>query len=184
MKKLLVGMLGIILALSVTGCGSKTSSEVTAEPETKGNGTVFECFEQINSDDTLEEMNEVIGFDGELTSDDDSFQTYVWDLSEDTSITAQFFLSSNTATITAEFPNSYIKKDANFSRFDEIGDALDNGEDVSYEQFVELVGGIEGVATKKTSRDITYKWLNSDGGYLNAYFDSETGMCTMATGYF
>lgn len=189
-KSILVGVLCAILALtmfSLTGCGGNeegSNNQTVAEEKSKGNYDVFGCIEKLDATMTLEEMNKVIGFEGELTSDEERYQVYKWDLTDDTSITSQFHTTTNTATISANFPNSMITEKADFSKWDEIKSKLNKREEITYDQFVEYVGGVQGKMDQKTSSSITYKWLNNEGGYLSAYFDTKTGKCTMATGRF
>ena len=194
MKKKIVTIALCMVLLStmlvLTGCGIKSDeivkdiTNVVEQKKSKGNYDVFGCIEKLDAKNTLEEMNNIIGFEGTLTSETDSYKVYKWDLTDDTSITSQFHSSSNTATISANFPNSMVSKTADFSKWSEIKSKLNKREEITYNQFVEYVGGVEGKMTQKTSTSVTYKWLNSDGGYLSAYFDAKTGKCTMATGRF
>lgn len=183
MKKKLLNLLVIAgLTIAVTGCGNKT--EAPAKQKSKGNCDVFECIQKLESDKSLEEMNDIIGFEGTLQSETDDYKVYNWSLTDDTSITSQFMLKSGNATITANYPSSMVPKKADFSKWDEIKTKLKNKETISYDEFVKLVGGVQGTMDKKTSSSITYVWNNSDGGFLSAYFDTKTGNCTMATGRF
>lgn len=188
-NKVLTIALCIILAatmFAVTGCGENATvnnAEETVE-KSKGNYDVFGCMEKLDASMKLEEMNEVIGFEGEKTSETESYTVYKWELTEKTSITSQFHTSSGTATISANYPNEMIKEKADFSKWDEIKSKLNKREDLTYDEFVELVGGVQGTLDKKTSSSITYQWLNEEGGYLSGYFDTKTNKCTMATGRF
>lgn len=194
MKKRIVtiALCAVLLSsmLVLTGCGIKDGGIVhditnaVEQKKSKGNYDVFGCIEKLSAENTLEEMNNIIGFEGTLTSDTDSYKVYKWELTDDTSITSQFHSSTKTATISANFPNSMVSKKADFSKWSEIKSKLNKREEITYKQFVEYVGGVEGTMTQKSSSSITYKWLNSDGGYLSAYFDAKTGKCTMATGRF
>ena len=180
-KKLMSLMLAAALTISITGCGSKT--EETKE-KSKGKCEVFECMEKLDSKNTLEQMNETIGFEGKLESETEDYKVYVWDLSEKTSIKSQFMLKYDTATISATYPTEIAPNKADFSKWDEIKSKLDKKETITYDEFVKLVGGDKGVLKQKTSSSLSYSWYNKDGGFLTAYFNAETGKCTMATGRF
>ena len=189
-KKLLSILLVGILIISLTGCnGTKEEenydSSNTKQEETtvKGNCDVFECMGKLASNMTVEEMNKVIGFDGELVSEEENYKIYSWKLNENTSISSQFMLKYDTAIISANYPSSMVSKKADFSKWDEIESKLKNNEAITYKEFVKLVGNIEGTMKQKTSSKVTYEWYNSDGGYLLGYFDND-GNCTMATGRF
>ena len=184
MKKLFSLFAVTALAVIMTGCGKQAASSSTEGTKAKGNCTVFECIKKLDSKNTLEEMNTIIGFEGELKSETESYKVYEWDLTDDTSITSQFMLNYNTATISANYPSNMVPNKADFSKWDEIKSKLNKRETITYEEFVKMVGGVEGVLDQKTSTSITYVWHNSEGGYLSAYFNPETGKCTMATGRF
>lgn len=193
-KKILLGLMCFVLLLTLTtGCGNKSENDKTSSgsnesEKTKGKCSIFECMEKLDAKDTVEEMNEKIGFEGELTSDTEKYKVYNWELSNDTSITVQFNVSvidnSISAVIDADYPLNSVSKKADFTKYDEIKDAIENGDSLTYDEFVKMVGGVKGVVDKKTASSITYYWQNSKGGYLNAYFDVKTGKCTMATGRF
>lgn len=182
-KKIMTLMLVAGLTLIMTGCGKDEEASSPAL-KSKGNCNVLECIEKLNPTQTLEEMNNIIGFDGELTSETESYKVYKWALNEETSITSQFMLNYNTATISANYPTSIAPHNADFSKWDEIKSKLNNRETITYDEFVNLVGGVQGTIDKKTSSSTSYVWYNKDGGYLSAYFNPETGKCTMATGRF
>lgn len=182
-NKILLGFMSLVLALGLTGCG-KSNSNGGAKEESKGNCTVFECMKKIDAKNTVEEINKIIGIDGELTSEGEKSNIYKWALSEETSITVQYFTTTNNATVSANYPNKLVSKKADFSKYDEIKKALQSGDSLTYDEFVKKVGGVQGVITQKSSSSITYYWMNSNGGYLTAYFSLKTGKCTMATGRF
>ncbi|MBR6965127.1 hypothetical protein IKH83_02330 [Candidatus Saccharibacteria bacterium] len=163
--------------------GGNGDSGQSGQEASKGNCSVFECIEKLNSKMTLAEMNDIMGFEGELVTDEESYKTYSWELTEDTSIRSQFMTSYNTATISANYPSSAVPKTSDFSRWTEIQSKLRGGEDLYYDEFVELVGGTQGVMKQKSSSSVTYEWENADGGYLSGYFNDD-GKCTMATGRF
>ena len=166
------------------GDNSSNSGESSKQETAKGNCTVLECMKKLNAKMTLEEVNEVIGFEGEKKSETDSYTVYNWDITEETGISVQFHTKYGTSTITANYPNSMVKGKADFSRWDEIKKRLNDTKNrLTYSEFVEMVGGVEGTIDKISDSSTTYKWLNADGGYLSGYFNKDNE-CTMATGRF
>lgn len=183
MKKKLFSILLVgVLVIGLTGCG-KSTKQSTNDKQAKGNCDVFKCLTKLDSNMTLEEMNKVIGFEGKLVSDEETYKVYSWSLTDDTSISSQFMLKYNTATISANYPSSMVTKKADFSKWSEIQTKLKSREKVSYKEFVKLVGGVEGTIKQKTESTTTYSWYNDKDGYLSGYFDKD-GNCTMATGRF
>ena len=178
MKKIVLIMVSMLI---ITGCGKKETAPVQ---KSKGKCTVFECIDQLNNKNTIEEMNNIIGFEGELKSETEKYKVYQWNLTDDTSITSQFMLDYDTATISANYPSSMVSNKADFSKWNEIKSRLSKREEITYDEFVKMVGGVQGMMKQKDSTSTSYVWYNSEGGYLTAYFNSETGKCTMATGRF
>ena len=59
---------------------------------------------------------------------------------------------------------------------------MNNREDVSYDTMKEKFGGVEGTLVEKSSSGLKYRWVNSEGGYLNANFDLDKTRCSMVIG--
>lgn len=96
----------------------------------------------------------------------------------------QFFNSGN-CRIDIDFKNKTIANEKNdFSKFSEIKKKLSSGESLTYDEFVKIIGGVEGTLESKSTSSLGYTWINSDGGYLTAQFDSETLKCIAASGMF
>ena len=191
MKKTILSALVCAMLLAamfcLTGCGENGGTQnnnQATEKKSKGNYDVFGCMEKLEPTMTLEKVNEVIGFEGTLKSDTESYKVYNWELTDKTSITVQFHTKLNTATITANYPNEMVENKADFSKWDEVKAKINKREDITYDQFVAYMGGVQGKIDKKTSSDVSYKWINAQGGYLSAYFDPKTNKCKMATGRF
>lgn len=165
------------------GDNSSNSEESSKQETAKGNCTVLECMKKLNAKMTLEEVNEVIGFEGEKKSETDSYTVYNWDITEETGISVQFHTKYGTSTITADYPTSMAPNKADFSKWSEIKAKLNTKESLTYDEFVEMVGGVEGTIKKITDSDTSYQWYNSEGGYLSGYFNKD-GKCKMATGRF
>lgn len=181
----LVSLVLIATMFVITGCSDNTQTGTQPEQSnSKGKYDVFGCMEKLDAKMTLEQMNEVIGFEGEKSSETDSYVIYKWELTEKTGITSQFHTKLNTATITANYPSSMVTEKADFSKWDQIKSKINKREDLTYDQFVELLGGVQGKIDKKTDSSVSYQWVNAEGGYLSGYFDTKTNKCTMATGRF
>ena len=147
--------------LIVTGCEKDTNNDNVNENDqnnvteaTKGNCSAFECIKMIEPENTVEEINEIIGFEGELT--DAEYNKYDRE----------------------ELANSAV----DFSNYDEIDKLLDDGTSLTYEEFVSKVGQVEGTLVEKGTITTKYTWVNSEGGYLTASFSNSSGKCTFVTG--
>lgn len=177
MKKIL--FLSICTLVIITGCGKETDYDKRLE--TKGNCVATECIKQIEITNTVEEINKIIGFAGELI--DEEYNVYLWELSENSELEATYY-SSDKAYITIYVDEDVFKnKKVDFSKYDEIEELLDNGESLTYEEFIKKVGD-EGVLVEKTPYSKEYLWVNQDGGYLNATFQNSSGKCSFVSGWF
>ena len=190
----------IALLFAITGCGAEESesngnnssnSSTAAESKAKC-GDVLQCMEKLDVNSELDDMNEVMGFEAKEKSSTDDYKIYEWDLTDDTSIEVMFnyytSVITNETTVSAKFTANYpwdtVPNKADFSKWDEIEERLNSDEGLSYSEFVELVGGVEGTIDFKSDDEIGYSWHNSEGNYLNARVDPETNEILWATGRF
>lgn len=175
-KKIVLSFAALLLLVGVTGCDKKSSVK------TNGKCNVFECMDLVNIGDSVEDVNATIGLDGELLNGTEN--TYVWHLSEDTSLEVLLSSDSKVNRVDISFPDDTIKsKKVDFSKFDEIKKALSSKESITLDEFNKKVNG-EGTLITKSSYSTSYRWINSDGGYLTASFNTSSGKCTIATGRF
>lgn len=180
MKKKICGLIiGLLLVVTLTGCGNNSSSDSTgANKNTKGNCNAIECIKKIKPENTVEEINSIIGFDGELT--DEKYNKYYWKLSEETGVEVTYY-SGKTGTISIDFDrDSLANSKVDFSRYDELQPKIKEG--ISYNDFISYIGNVEGTVIEKSSISTKYVWVSSDGSYLNGSFSNSSGKCTFATG--
>ena len=190
-KKLFSILLCSILVVCVTGCGNKTelspnknnSTEKTKKVESKGKCDIFKCIEKASTSATLEDMNKLIGFEGKQLREGQGWNTYEWALNEDDTVEVTFYSSDSSATIKIKFDDERIKnKKVDFSKLSELKKALSNREEVSYDTVKEKFGGVDGTMIEKSKGGFVYKWVNSEGGYMNAHFNGDKTKCTMMMG--
>ena len=126
MKKIIFGFICSALTLSLfTGCGDKElkktdNNENKTEEKTNGKCTAVECIKQINVENTVEEINNIIGINGELI--DEKYNKYYWKLSENVGIEVAYY-SSTKGTIKLDIDKSKIAiKNVDFSKYNELKD--------------------------------------------------------------
>lgn len=166
----------------VVGWSAQLTSEETTGGEQAEEG---ENTEPQDGEDNIENNN---------TSNQPKMTTkiYTWQLADDIAINTYLISydedkdeSGNplvSTIIHIEYPGNMMDQNSDFSRLSEIQDALATTDGVTYEQFVEKVGGTEGRITEKTSTYKTYQWRNADDQQIKASFDNETGKCIMIAG--
>ena len=177
MKKKLVSLLLIISLLFITtACDFNSTKNKKIE---KGNCSALDCIMDLKPENTVEEINKVIGFDGELINKDNNM--YSWKIGKNDKILATYY-NSNKATIEAKFDREKIKNDKiDFSSYSEIQDLLKKGKTLTLEEFNDKVKG-NGILYLISSSSKKYIWVNKKGEYLEAYFSVSTGKCTFVTG--
>lgn len=191
MKKIVIVrvILGIIVAivlaiLVVTQFGENggnTGSENTSESEKViAKQDVFETIKLVEPENTVEEINEIIGFEGQCT--DEENKVYKWDITEDTSVKVQY-LDEDSATIEISFPSKSIADEKiDFSKFNEVKDAMNTKSSITYDEIVEKFGGVQGTLKYKSKETVKYEWDRPDGSYLTCTFNASTMKCTFANG--
>ena len=188
MKKTIskIGLLALILCLvfSLSGCGSKdndsnkdsknNSSENSTE-SSKEDLKVFEYMDKIKPENTVEEINSIIGSDGELV--DEKYNKYTWKITDDTTLKATYY-SAKTATITIDIDDDLLKDDkTDLSDSSNLKSEINSANGVKYEDMVSKFG-TNGYMVEKRSSGTSYMWVNKDGGYIKANFSNGSGKCT------
>ena len=184
MKKVLGIITILVLVILLTGCGTqKTSVNGTVlEKPAKGNCNVFECINKIDTTQKLEEVNKVMGFDGELVTEGTGYKVYKWMINKDRNEAVQITFYGNSSSISITFSDEDIASSkVDFSKYDEIKKAMNNKETITYNHIKEKFK-VEGTLIEKTSYSSRYRWVNQKGGYMNANFNNSDGSCTMIMG--
>ena len=186
-KKLFVGVICLLMLFTFTGCGSKKGDVNTkngkgeVKEKIKGNCTVFECIKTIEPTDTLEQVNEKMGFDGSLDKDEESYKIYKWEVTKDTSVEVNF-PNSGKSTIKINFDEKAIANDKlDLSQFDEMKSIINKGE-MTLEKFNEMVGNVEGTLIEKSAYSVKYEWYKSSSDYLKGSFSTTSNKCTFVSG--
>ena len=187
-----IGLLALILCLTLTlsGCGLKKdsnqvdsnggSSSEKANDSKTNDMIVFDYMEKLSPENTVEEMNAIIGSEGELV--DEKYNKYSWNISEDTTLTATYY-SSKTATIKIDIDKNLLKNDkVDLSCAKDLKSEINSTNGLKYDDFVSRIGS-EGYVVEKSSSSITYKWVNSQGGYLSGSFSKSSGKCTFFSAF-
>lgn len=180
MKKILVFVCGVAILGMLTGCvGNTINGDVNKNSETsKGNCTAVECIKRISPENTVEQINNIIGFEGELI--DEKFQEYYWKLSEDTGVEVTYY-SDVKGTIKIDYDEELLaNKKVDFSRYTELKEQVNNG--ITYNDFISYIGNVDGTIIEKSSYSTKYIWVSSDGGYLKGTFSNSTKKCILASG--
>ena len=103
-------IMGVVTLGLVTGCTDTTKTETSKKEEEKVQGKckVEECIKLIEPSNTIEEINEIIGFEAEKS---EYSETYKWKLSDKTWIDATPSTSDESYSLSANYDKSTIKND-------------------------------------------------------------------------
>lgn len=176
-KNFIWAMISLCALGCFTGCTNTSDDEVEEKKEeTKGNCVVTECIKQIEPLNSVEEINDIIGFEGTKSEYSDE---RTWKLDSNNWITLKFAGDSPIlqATIDKEtLKNENIKLPAS----SELQEMLNNGS-FTYEELVSKLDGIEGTLSSKTTGSVSYIWVDKNKRVLSATFNNESGKCTIAS---
>ncbi len=175
-RNLLSLSLGTLLLGFLSGCGNDNLREAEKPEEEKGKCKVEECIKQIEVTNSLEELNEIIGFEAEKSN---YSETYTWKLNSKTSIILSY--AGDSPILQATLDKEAIKSDqVDFSKYSEMSASLKSGKSFTYEEVVEIVGGVEGVLAGKTSTSVRYTWVDKHDRTFSATFSTNAnGKCTV-----
>ena len=183
-KKIFTGVLSLLLIFTLAGCTPKSivnkdTGNVVTKKQIKGNCEALECVKKLKPENTVDEINKVIGFEGKIT--DEKNKIYSWEITSDEKVTASYY-SSDKATIEATYNKDEIKNSkVDFSKYDEIQTALKSGSSLTYDEFCKKVNA-EGVLYSISTYSKKYVWVNKNGEYLTGTFSTTTNKCTFVIG--
>lgn len=175
-KKILSRFFVVMCALSfATGCTKEKLDEKPKE-DVKGNCSIIECMKEIKATNTIEEINEIIGF--ESTTDAMIGSNPIWKF--DSKNWISFDNSNDNITIRATIDKESVKNDnIKLPSSSDLQKDLNNGS-FTYEEFVEKVGG-DGILTSISKGSLSYTWVDKIGQSLGATFNNKSGKCTVAS---
>ncbi len=160
----------------ITGC-TKEKLDENSKEEVKGNCSIVECMKKIEATNTIEEINDIVGF--ESITDAMIGSDPIWKF--DSKNWISFKTNSNDdITIQATIDKESIKNDKiNLPASSDLQKDLDNGS-FTYEELVEKVGG-DGTLTSISKSALSYTWVDKTGQRLGATFNNKSGKCTVAS---
>ncbi len=177
MKKLLSkSFIFLCLLCFVTGCAEEKLDENKPE-EVKGNCTIVECMKKIKPTNTIEEINDIIGF--ESTTDAMIGSDPIWKFDSKNWISFKVY-DEDDITIQATIDKESLKNEnIKLPSSSDLQKDLNNGS-FTYEEFVKKIGG-EGTLTTISKGSNIYTWVDKNGQRLGATFNNKSGKCTIAS---
>lgn len=150
----------------------------------KAKCTAVDCIKLIDFDSTIDEINTIIGFEGELIDNSEYFTQYYWAISNNSGIRYSYNMDFTRGTVELDVKHDNLKNskvDLSESRFQTIkSKVLD--EYYKYDQVKSYLAGVDGTITMKTSEITEYTWVSNSGGYLTVRYDNRSSSPRYATG--
>ncbi len=177
-KKYLLCFLAIISIIGVAGCATEEENlgkDDEVKEEAKGKCSVTECIKQLKVTNTVEEIDEIIGFEGEKS---DYSENFTWKLDKKNWITLD--MTGTNPILQATIDKESVKSDkVDFSVYSDIKKLLDKGKTLSYDELVEKMNGVEGVLAGKTSTSDRYIWVDKNNQTFSATIRLKDNMCSI-----
>ena len=93
------------------------------------------------------------------------------------------YYNRETGYLDVTYDKSVLRNDkVDFTRYEEIKTKRENGENITYDEFKALMGGVEGTVANKYPTSTMYVWVNSDGAYLQGTFRNSDNLLTFLSG--
>lgn len=188
MKKFLIGLTCMLALICSVGCTNDKKSANTSKKEVtktestkktvKSKCSYYECLSKMSLDNSIEELNDIIGFDATKLENNTSSSTldkYEYDFGGDKKITVTMYNSNNKiSSIKLEYDKKDIKnKKVTLENLSDIKARINDG--ISYDEFKKSVGGVDGTLIELSSWT-KYVWIAGDGSsYVTASFGKNDG---------
>lgn len=172
MKKrysLAICVLSVMMVFAFSGCAGKKSAKAD----------YLDLINKIELGDSLEDVNKVVGSDGVLSSDG---ITYTWEVGGGgLSVHFQGEETDEAIAIALDYENKDVEnKKVKIKDLEGLKKKVNEG--ITYDDFKELMGGVDGVLTRKGTGTNSYVWRNPDGSNVSASFQLETDLCNSFVG--
>jgi len=162
------------------GNGAQGNSSESKGPK------VLEIMERVSLGMSREEVDKIVGFEGEVTFEsktDSNYKNYTYKFDDESSLEINVSIPYGQSDvvvrkITADIPRKSISNSkVDLSRANEMKGMINSADGLSYEKVVEMVGGVEGTVDEISESGKQYLWQDANGGYLHASFNNK-GKCT------
>ena len=178
LKKMMLRSMAVLCVLCLaTGCSKEQQEEKKEEKKVVSNCSIVECMKKIEATNTIEEINDIIGF--ESTTDAMISSDPMWKFDSKNWISFKSY-SENSITIQATIDKESLKnEDIKLPLSSDLQKDLNNGS-FTYEELAEKIGG-EGTLTSISENSRIYTWIDKSSQRLSATFNNKSGKCTIAS---
>lgn len=181
-NKVLLGIMCFLVFVCTIGCTNKKESKITNKEEVKSvekettvksKCSYYECLSKMSLDNTLDELNGIVGFDATKVENTTSstFDKYEYDFGNDEVMTVSIN-NEKISSIKIEYDKKELKnKKVTLDNLSDVKAKINDG--VSYDEFKEAVGGVDGTLIELSSWN-KYVWVAGDGSsYITGSFGKD-----------
>lgn len=177
-KLFITAILFIFILFLLTGCSSKNDS-IGSENKLKAKCSALECIKKIKVENTVEEVNKIVGVEAKLYDKDNKF--YRYDLDNGETITLKYY-SGDKATIIASYNKKKIaNRKVDLSDLNSLKKKVSSS--ITYDEFKQQIGGVDGTLIEKSKLTNKYVWVSKRGGNITAIFRNKDNKCLFFSGY-
>lgn len=180
----------LLIVVTLTGCNKKIDKKTAGQTKHNGNCSSIDCIKRIKTNFTVTDVNKTIGIDGKVI--DEANQQYTWKLSDEESVNITFnsdkdlsgsTVKKATTIISIDYDEKDLEdKNLDSSKYKTINSSFKDGNSLTYDQFKEKLGGIEGKLIAKSNTEEQYIWIDENGHYIKAIFSLKEKKCIMVNG--
>ena len=176
MKKITIIILALLLIICIAAVGCSGGGGNAASSNDKA---YLDLINKIDVGDSLDRINEIIGFEGEVLSDN---ATYSWDIGNG-GFSAVFKQDDTTEAIAVKvrYDNKDVEnRKVKIKDLDTLKQKVNDG--IHYDDFKDYLGGVDGVLVDKGPVTKGYVWRNPSGAVVTAGFRLRDNMCNSFVG--
>lgn len=181
-SKFLAGIACLLVLVCTVGCTNKKENTTTKNTTTKteekektvkSKCSYYKCLSKMSLDNTMEELNNIVGF--EATNPEDTTSTtsekYEYDFGDDKVITVTLY-NDKISSIKLEYDRKELKNNkVTLDNLSDIKARINDG--ISYDEFKKAVGGVDGTLIELSSWN-KYVWVAGDGSsYITGSFGKD-----------
>ncbi len=165
---------------------STTSTTTAASSDTPTNlekcVSPIDCLNKIDLTYIQDQAEIVMGSKGKNTYDSEYYKTYEWDFPNEEKVKIAIS-NGKVSEISLDLnKEKHIMSGVSFARYSELEKKINNKEKINYNQMKSYFGNVEGIQIKKSAYSVEYTWIVGKYQYINAYFSTSTGNCTLVSG--
>jgi hypothetical protein len=178
-KLLIIALLCTFVLLLMTSCKSRSNLSISKKSSLKAKCSATECIKKIKVENTVEEVNKIIGVDGKII--DERYNFYEYDLGNNGTIILKYYSGDKAIIISSYNKDEISNKKVNLSKIEELKSKVNLG--ITYDEFKEEIGGIDGTLIEKSELSNKYIWVSKKGGSVIATFKTSDNVCSFFSGY-